>query len=267
MRLKKLFVMLLITIFLVSVLLETVSAIPFGANVGTATTSRKIADTPGSYSGAYAGNISGFNLNSESITNTWQGYYGNVTGTITLDDASNYTMYNWSLQSPSGEVYSANQSINWQNIQCFNFTANGTLANNVDNTDAIAGATSLTGWNMTHIENMTGIVWNSADGLNETFTYSGAQGHTSFVTDDEQFTTGECLTTRIYGDTGAGVQTEFEEALLWDPANYVLVFTSILEDNILGFDNAYHDFEMIVLENGHSGDTQATTYYFWIELE
>ena len=44
------------------------------------------------------------------------------------------------------------------------------------------------------------------------------------------------------------------------------VYASILKDDTAGFDSALHDFEMIVLEDGHSADESVTTYYFYEEL-
>ncbi len=46
-----------------------------------------------------------------------------------------------------------------------------------------------------------------------------------------------------------------------------IIFTSLLEQNLAGFDNKTHDFEMLVLEDGHGTNVATTTYYFWLELE
>ena len=54
---------------------------------------------------AYAGNITELNIVGTTITQTWQGFVGNVSGTITLDDSENNTLINWSLGDPEGEVY------------------------------------------------------------------------------------------------------------------------------------------------------------------
>jgi len=40
-----------------------------------------------------------------------------------------------------------------------------------------------------------------------------------------------------------------------------------LEENVLGFDNRHHDFEMMVLEDGHNGNSGTTDYYFYVELQ
>ena len=42
---------------------------------------------------------------------------------------------------------------------------------------------------------------------------------------------------------------------------------TILDEDEPGFDDNPHDFQMIVLEDGHGTDTATDTYYFWVELE
>ena len=74
------------------------------------------------------------------------------------------------------------------------------------------------------------------------------------------------MSARIYGDTGAGVDTEFEEVLLKGGSNET-IFASILEEDMLGFNDASHDFQMLVLEDGHGTDTATRPYYFYVELE
>ena len=49
------------------------------------TTSRKLLAT--------AGNVSEIYLNHTQVTEGWQGYYGNVSGIIVLDDSNDNSMY------------------------------------------------------------------------------------------------------------------------------------------------------------------------------
>ena len=67
-------------------------------------------ETGGAIVQTQSGNMTSLGINSTKITLRWQGFYGNVTGTITLDDASNNTLYNWQLASPQGEIYASNGS-------------------------------------------------------------------------------------------------------------------------------------------------------------
>src|SRR3989344_6931613 len=61
--------------------------------------------THGTVVQAEAGNVTALNINSTRLTSRWQGYYGNITGRVTLDDASNNTLFDWELASPRGEIY------------------------------------------------------------------------------------------------------------------------------------------------------------------
>jgi hypothetical protein len=82
---------------------------PFGATVVNLSSTRA---TPDDATGipALAGNVTELSISGFSITQSWQGYFGNVTGTIMLSDSSDNVMYNWSLASPEGEIYASTNS-------------------------------------------------------------------------------------------------------------------------------------------------------------
>ena len=209
---------------------------PFGANVTNLSSTRAIPDDPMGIP-AIAGNVTELSIFGYSLTQSWQGYFGNVSGTIMLADGNDNVMYNWSLASPEGEIYATNSSsVEWQGIQCYD-EAN----------------------NMTFFENMFGIKPDDVDGINETFNLND---HPEFVTNSILFAAGSCDNTKLFDSNGIGT---FDEVLLTDGSN--LIFTSLLLEDANGFDNVPHDFEMIVLENGHGTDIATTTYYFWVELE
>ena len=244
-------------------LLSLVYAEPFGATVTPTNISSAIADAPGS-DNAYAGNVTELAISGFSSTQSWQGYYGNVSGTIQLADSSDYVMYNWSAANPSGEVYaSTNDTINWLNIQCFNFTASGTYTNEAGN----GGTTSQYGTNLSALETDYGINASDVDGVDETFNLQGAGTHDQFYTANQLFTQGQCRNTRVFDNTGAGVPNKFEEVLLYEPVSTSVVFASILENDALGFNQRSSDFEMLVLEDGHGTNVASTPYYFFVELE
>ncbi len=222
---------------------------------------------------AIAGNVTELDISGTSITQSWQGYFGNVSGIITLDDASNNTLYNWSLASPEGEVYATNGTVvTWTNIQCFNLSAVG-LQNTdsaVCNETLAGGTTSLCGKNATELEEEFGLVTTNVDGVDETFNHTWSvskNGHDLFYVGNYEFSAGECTYTTIFGDTGEGVDGEFEEVLLWDPDQNNTIFTALIENDALGFDNTPKDFQMMVLENGHGTDTSTTNYWFYVEIE
>jgi len=241
-RFGRYFVLVFLMVTLLSVLsLNMVYSIqPFGANVTEINSSRAPADDPQSMQ-AQAGNVTEMNIFGYTVTQSWQGYYGNVSGAITLADGNDQTMYNWSLASPQGEIYaSTDNSVNWGGVSCFNMS-NSTKVNN--------------------LESSFGIEPDDVDGVNETFSLND---HEEFYTANKHFSSGQCSNTKLYNSTGQGV---FDEILLYDETRGSTIFTSLLKENANGFDNRVNDFEMLVLEDGHGTDTSTTPYYFYVELE
>jgi len=259
-RWNTLIIVLVLTVLIVpSVLAVT----PSGSTITKINSSTAPTDVAGSDS-ALAGNVTELTITGRTTTQTWQGYFGNVTGVIQLADGSSKVMYNWSLASPTGEVYaSTNQTIYWNNIQCFNFTAAG----NYTAETGLGGTTSKYGTNLTQLQNVYGINVSDVDSVNATFNLLGAGTHAQFYTANKQFTQGQCPNTRIYDNTGAGVAGKFEEVLQYEPQSASIVYTSLLNKDAMGFDSKTHDFEMLVPENGHGTDTASTPYYFYVELQ
>ena len=210
--------------------------------------------TGGTIVQAQAGNVTALNINSTKITSRWQGYYGNVTGAITLDDAFNNTLYDWKLASPQGEIYASNGSasgaVTWANVFCFNYT------NNLS-----AGQNRVQRFNGTALESMIGASVSDRDSVNGTFnaTFTGSfqVGSTTISS-----TSGCSQVTLFIND--AHQTTDFVEVLLSD--NNSIIFTALLEQDVDGFQtgSATLDFELIVGENGDT--TAAANYYFFVEL-
>ena len=71
---------------------------------------------------AEAGNVTRLDINAITITTSWQGYYGNVTGNIVLADANNESLYEWgNATSITGEVYATRTTtVTWNTINCSN---------------------------------------------------------------------------------------------------------------------------------------------------
>ena len=103
------------------------------------------------------------------------------------------------------------------------------------------------------------------DGINETFTLDT---HSEFYVGAYNIEANTCNATQLYNSTGHRV---FEEVLLYvnqsDGDGDGVIFTSIIQQDTVGYDGGEWDFEMIVGENGHNGSTGSTTYYFYVELE
>ncbi len=197
---------------------------------------------------AFAGNVTELDIAAVTVTQTWAGYYGNVSGTITLDDSAGKTMFDWALASPEGEIFAVNSSTtpDWNNIECFNFTAD---ENEV---------------NLTQLEGVLGLASDDVDGVDETF---DEVTHPTFYVGEQTITTNTCPGTNIYDESEAQ-SADFRQVLLYDTTNNNMVYTALLEEaDTLGFDNEYHDFQMLVGEDGHNADVAITDYYFYVELE
>ena len=202
---------------------------------------------------AQAGNVTQLTINTTMLTNRWQGYYGNITGIITLDDANGYTLYDWyggGAISLVGEVYAANETISsWAQIKCVNISSTGKGYN----------CSGQDEWclNLTTIEIAFGMASSDADGVDETFTTT--QPITIGTT-----TLSNCPATNMYVNN-ASQTTRWNETLLTiNNSNSSLIFAAEVEQNANGFNNKTWDFQMIVLDNGNVEGP--TTYYFYVEL-
>jgi len=189
---------------------------------------------------AQAGNVTEVNINANSITKAWQGYYGNITGNIILTDASGDTFYNWSgLGSISGEVYaSRNDSIDWTSINCTNSTE-------ISNENAFVSKDAT-----------------APDSITNTF---NQVNHPLFQVGSLTLPANTCNSTNAHNNTGQST-TNFYQVLLADGAGD-LVYTTLIDENQVGFNGGEYDFELLVAENGNVTEAStSTTYYFYIEL-
>lgn len=201
---------------------------------------------------AIAGNVTAINMYAIGQTKSWQGYYGNITATITLDDANNNTFYNWSAAEPRGEIYATlNTTIDWGGVDCFDFTATGGDANE------------------TIIETYYTIATDDVDGVAETYT---ATDHPSFEVGSRTMTL--CPTTYVFRDDAAQT-SDFVNVLLYDATipETGWIYTTLMENKTAGstndltcFNGEECDFQIFVNEDGHGTDVSTTTYYFWVEL-
>lgn len=269
--------LVLALVFTFTFTFSIVSAVdPDGATVTNGSSQRADKDSAG-YFDATAGNVTEITLTGFSPTQSWQGFYGNVSGTIELayTDGTDKVMYNWSLANPEGEVYAVeSSSINWQYIQCFNYTATSADADACEDEATYAGAGCPTGMNLTDLETHFNIESDDVDGIDETM--PTADDHTAFYTNNKYFTNADgCPSTDIHDSDGKKTDGNFEQILLYDPSTDIPggsegipIFVALIEESSLnGFDGKDHDFEMLVLEDGHGTNVASTTYYFYVELE
>jgi hypothetical protein len=201
---------------------------------------------------AIAGNVTELTITGSSPTKAWQGFYGNITGTLVLEDSSGNVFYNWSVAEPKGTVFaSPNSSISFSSIKCFNFTANGSSE-----------------INLTGVEGEYNINTADVDGINETFNSSNPS---TFYVGATTIAAGSCPATFVF-QNGAYQVSNFINVLLTDSTN--LVFSTIIENkqtnvntDLAGYNGVDYDFQLLVAEDGHGSDTSTTSYYFWVELK
>jgi len=199
-----------------------------------------------------AGNTTSMSITVTDTSRRWQGFYGNVSGSITLADSSSNSLYNWINADPDGEVFASNHTtVNWPRIFCVNFSAAVAEENlNRDSLNTYIGYTSDSDRALKDSVNAT---------FNQTFGDDG-----SILRIGSRVITNADNCSMVTLNTASGYQTtQFKEVLLTD--NQSVVFASILENNVNGFKNHPTDFEMIVGVNGTA--TSATrNYYFFVEL-
>lgn len=230
-----------------------VSADPSGSRVLTELETRRqyFADWSADQTDAYGGNITALNIDAISQTRLWQGYFGNISGEIVLDDANNNTFFNWTMVEPRGEVYAnlvADGTPSWADVDCFEF------AGTVDNET---------------LEQYYGIIRQAGDGLTETY---ATTDHDTFQIGYRDIT--GCPTAYIWQDD-TEQSTNFQNVLLQDSTDTTRgwIYATLVETrdgsdgDILCFDGSPCDFQLLVNDNGSASNIAPTPYYFWLELE
>jgi hypothetical protein len=179
---------------------------------------------------ARGGNVTELNIQALTITQHWQGYYGNVSGNITLQDGNNNTFYNWVMTTVSGEVFATRvSSVNWATVNCTNAT------------------------NRTNEETYLSMVAGDADSVTNTYSTTT---HPAITVGSQSIITNTCFATNGYVNNAS--QASNFKMLLLSPVSGDIIYTTILNDNS-------YDFELLVGENEET-TIGVTPYYFWVEL-
>lgn len=191
------------------------------------------------------GRIATLNLNATIQNPRWKGFVGNVTGKFTLDDVGGSTLFDWTLTSITGRIYSTRNStsVTWASITCSNNTHLRQEEINMNHTNPND--------NITKTFNAT----------NDSATSYGS--HNPFWVGSVYISANSCPTLNTYVNDVAQ-NTNFEEMALYDTTN--IVYATIMEEDVTGFDGATYDFQMIVPENGLPSFSGATAYYIYVEL-
>jgi hypothetical protein len=188
------------------------------------------------------GTITTVVLNATTQNPRWKAYVGNVTGSLTLDDADDNSLFDWTLTSVLGEVYATrfSGSINWTGTNCSN---------------------------QTHIDleqkalNQT----NRDDNITTTFSDST---HDGFFVGTSEILADTCFAVHTYVNS-TNQSDRFQEVILYDGTNETngnIIYATPLEQDAYGFDNNTYDFQMIVPEIALPSWTGSTGYYFYVEL-
>ncbi len=223
---------LLLTILLVFVVfVSTALAQPSGADIIRGESSRGTNPAVTSQE-AQAGNVTGLVINQTSITRIWQGFYGNVSGQIVLENAAGNNFYDWTFTTVSGQVYASRNLVSdWSNVNCTNSTQ----------------------WELE--ETTLNIPLTSVEGINETFSLTS---HPAFSVGS--VTVSNCRSTRPYNATGQ--PGDFWNVLINSNSTNT-VYVSVLADGSSAFDGGTADFELLVPTDRSTG---FATYYFYAEL-
>ena len=181
---------------------------------------------------AQAGNITQMNIDQSRITDTWQGFYGNVSGQIVLENGVGNNFYDWDYLSLTGEIYATRSTVSdWTTINC----------------------TNRTQWQNEELK--LGISTTQLDGINETYSQTS---YPTFLVGARQMN--GCKSTRPYKATSSA--SRFWNVLL-NSNSINTVYAAILAENKNAFDNSTADFEILVPVNRTIG---TATYYFYAEL-
>ncbi|MBU0756687.1 MAG: hypothetical protein KKF44_01360 [Nanoarchaeota archaeon] len=227
---ENMYIILVLCIMTIAAAGVVMAVEPSGADITQGASSRRNLTLDPSQINAQAGNVTALNINQSKVTDIWQGYYGNISGSITLDNANNKTFYDWSYASTSGEVYASRSSISsWDMVNCSN--------------DAFKEAEDST----------LGITSTWVDSVNSTFTSTGPSFGVASAT------VNNCPGAQAYNNLGV--------ATYWNVLLNVSetpVYVSVINDDADAFDGAgTADFELMVPTTYSSG---TATYYFYAEL-
>ncbi|MEK6968656.1 MAG: hypothetical protein AABX51_08605 [Nanoarchaeota archaeon] len=198
---------------------------------------------------AQAGNVTEVLVVSNSVTKHWQGYFGNVTGSIILANAAGNNLYQWPMGIVRGEIFASRNSsrINWTGVNC---AAQG----NVVNEDAYVNASPTI----------------DLDSVNQTFNYTT---HPTFQISSNTLT--GCPSTPVNGSsaTAAGFWNVFLTDNGTDPVSSIddiSIYATLIDADKIGFNGNTYDFQMLVGENGNGSEEfpngNPTTYFFYVEL-
>ena len=248
--LRRIALILLSLLFLTSVSAFVVLAIPEGVDTVTIVDSQQRPGGGQVPVQAEGGNITIANIISKRRTTTWQGFAGNISASLTLDDTSNDTFYNWNVTNITGEIYASR-----------------------NNSVAFATIKPVFADPCTTDEDLTGLT-PTPDRTSRTFFFG--QNTVNFTVGNVEINASSACTAFpfINGSRQFPATNLFENVILTtdlagDAAdlNGTTIYTGILPENgetAHGFDGLLYNFQIIVPVNESTG---FETYFFYAEIE
>ena len=231
-----------IVVALVAAFTGIVSAVPDGATADINVSKSTMTTAATGTDAAEGGYITGINLTSEQSTAKWQGYFGNITGSIVLADGNGVKMYDWGeVGTVSGEVFAttSGSAPAWA-------SANSVTIAERDN--ATTGINFLWGWTDT------------ADDADATFNTTGSVTVAGLaeISGTVATTTGAILPAASNWQTL--VITDVTTIATKDD----YIFVGPINDTTTGYRGSPVDYQIIVPEDIET-DSQ-NTYYFYVEI-
>jgi hypothetical protein len=232
---------LMILTFLALSIVSFASAQQTGATLTNVSSSTKPTVNP-DWNNQSKGYIHTVRLTAEQQNNKWKAYVGNVSSTFVLDDANDYSIYQWNLDSFSGQVYlTRGTTITWGTVSC------ASEANKITEDTTVS-----------HVPQ-------SADSVNRTFSqriHNNITVGSTFIGNNTCFST---VTWQNNLNHQLNSSAPFQEVLLWDSND--MLYTVFVENDKVGYrgDGTTYDFQAIVPDDG-VGANPAYSYYFYLEL-
>lgn len=192
---------------------------------------------------AKGGFITETNLDTTQRTAKWQGYYGNISGKITLADSQAHYMYNWTWTAAKGGevIATTNTSIPyWSGVAVVSTT---------ERDDGTNGINAKWGWESDQSDDADATF---SDATYDLVVAGTTLTNTIATADDAILPTGQGWKTAVIKDSSS----------IDSKDDYL--FVGIINNDGTAFDSTTKDFQMIV----PVGDTPTSTetYYFYVEM-
>jgi hypothetical protein len=226
------------------------------------------------------GYIYNLTINHSQTTNKWTGYVGNINGEFALQDSAGKALYDWDITTIKGELYATKEGA----YQAGYNESNSMFAGGIPTwADLKCANRSMLNWETKYLNHSSV----EEDRLNNTFKNGADFDLTTFyaggklITDSTSWDTidGDCYGIYLNNENG-DQSTDWEQVVLSDGTYqfqdesqaddkkaFDLLYASILENDVTGYDNSTYDFQIMLPQFGEQGDDISNiVYYFYVEL-